>query len=155
MFDLVSTQVGTGPEGPTSVAVAAVTFDGIMAIRGSPTVWLPQPQNVRGSGDSATNRVRLVVAPFPGNTTGDADFGAAQLLPRATSSVAADIHWVFDGFGGLAHVPKATWASEARRIPMAWKGPVIHRSMWLRGVADGLLDTATLPLLPASSPSTV
>ena len=55
---------------PTRDAVALVTVDGIIAIKGSPTLWPPQPQNVRGSGDSATNRVMLVVAPLPGNTMG-------------------------------------------------------------------------------------
>ncbi len=38
---------------------------------------------------------------------------------------------------------------------MAWNGPDIHRLMWLRAVADALLETATLPLLPAWSPSEV
>jgi hypothetical protein len=40
-------------------------------------------------------------------------------------------------------------------MPMAWNGADIHRSMWLRAVADALLETATLPLLPAWSPSVV
>ena len=35
---------------------------------------------------------------------------------------------------------------------MAWNGPVIQSSMWLRGEAVTELLTATLPLLPAMSP---
>ncbi|CAB4851795.1 unannotated protein [freshwater metagenome] len=37
-------------------------------------------------------------------------------------------------------------------MPIAWNGPVIHSSMWLRAVAPRALLTATLPLLPAMSP---
>ncbi len=155
VFPLWSTQVGIGPFGPLSVALAALTADGMSAMSGSPTDWPPQPQNVRGSGDSATNRVRLVVEPLPGNTTGAAGFGAPQLLPRTTSSVPADFHDVAVGFGGLAHRPNPVCVSEERRMPMAWNGPDIQRSMWLRADAFELLDTATLPLLPASSPAVV
>ncbi len=40
-------------------------------------------------------------------------------------------------------------------MPIAWNGPVIQRSMWLRAFALTELLTATLPLLPAVSPPEV
>ncbi len=155
VFDLCRTHVLSGPLGPVSVADAVVTVEGIIAINGRPTVWPPHPQNVRGSGDSAMNRVIEVVAPLPGNTTGVDGLGVPQRFPRTTSSVAAERHWVLVGFGGLEHRPNAACCSEGRRMPIAWNGPDIHRSMCPRAVAEGLLDTATLPLLPAWSPSAV
>ncbi len=97
--------MGTGPFGPTSVAVAVVTTAGIIAMSGRPTCCPLHPQNVRGSGDSATKRVIEVVAPLPGNTIGVEGVCASHRLPRTTSSVAPERHRVFDGFGGLAHMP--------------------------------------------------
>ena len=94
-------------------------------------------------------RVMEVVAPLPGNTPGVDGFDAPHWFPRTTSRVAADRHCVFVGFGGLAHRPKAACCSDGRRMPIAWNGPDIHRSMWPRAVVEALLDTATLPLLPA------
>ena len=47
----------------------------------------------------------LVVEPLPGNTIGVGGFAAPHWLPRTTSRVAPDFHWVVDGFGGLAHMP--------------------------------------------------
>ena len=152
---LVRTQVGTGPLGPVRVATAPLSADGIKAISGRPTVRPPHPQNVRGSGDSAMKRVRLVVEPSPGNTTGEVGFGAALSMPRTTSSVAAERHCVLVGFGGLAHMPNPALRNDGRSTPMAWNGPVIQRSTWDRTVAPASLDTATLPLLPAVSPLVV
>jgi len=44
-----------------------------------------------------------------------------------TSSVPPDDH----GVGVLlpVHRPKADWVRFGRRMPIAWNGPVIHRSM--------------------------
>src|SRR6056297_831247 len=134
VFAACRTQVGIGPAGPRRVAPAVVTFDGIIAISGNPTLRPPHPQNVRGSGVSAMKRVMLVVAPSPGNTIGVAGRGAPGLLPRRTSSVAAEFHLVLDSAGGLAHMPKAACWRVGLRIPIAWNGPLIQRSMWLRGV---------------------
>ena len=50
------------------------------------------------------------------------------------------------------HMPKPLVRRLWRRMPIAWNGPVIHRSMWLRAEAVTELLTATLPLLPAMSP---
>ena len=55
----------------------------------------------------------------------------------------------------LAHLPQPTVFRLWRRTPIAWNGPVIQRSMWLREVALNALLTATLPLLPAMSPFAV
>ena len=155
VFDRVRTQVATGPDGPFRLAIAPFTADGMRAISGKPTVCAPHPQKVRGSGDSATKRVRLVVAPLPGKTTGTEERGMPGLMPRSTSSVPPEFHRPFVGFGGLEHMPNPALVSDERSRPIAWNGPVIHRSMWLRAVADPLLETATLPLLPAWSPSAV
>ena len=106
VLDLVSTHVGIGPLGPSRVATAPLCGDGRSAISGRPTLWPLQPQKVRGSGDSATKRVRLVVAPSPGKKTGAVGFAAAPSMPRTTSRVAAERHLVLVGLGGLAHIPK-------------------------------------------------
>jgi hypothetical protein len=66
--------------------------------------------------------------------------------------VAADFHGLV---AWSSHLPKPTVRSAGRTTPMAWKGPVIQRSMWLRAALPNALDTATLPLLPAWSPSAV
>ena len=98
---------------------------------------------------SVTNEWTGTVAPLPGNTVG-VDGRGELSSPRSTSSVAAECH----GVGVLleTHMPKPLVRRLWRRMPMAWNGPVIHRSMWLRAEAVTELLTATLPLLPAMSP---
>ncbi len=143
-----STHVATGPFGPVIDAPADDTPAGIRARSGSPTLWPDHPQNVRGSGDSATNRVRLVVAPLPGNTIG-VDGRPPGARPRITSSVAADRHVVVDGLVAVEHCPYDACVRFARRMPTAWNGPDIHRSMLPFAVVASTLETATLALLPA------
>ncbi len=89
------------------------------------------------------------MAPRPGKTVAVVGVGLCELMPRSTSSVPPECHGLV---AASAQIPKPLVASLGRRMPIAWNGPVIHRSMWLRAVADELLLTATLPLLPAVSP---
>ena len=116
VFDLVSTHVPTGPLGPLRVALADDTDDGISAMRGSPTTLPLQPQKVRGSGDSAMNRVRRVVAPSPGNTTGTVGSGMPQSFPRITSRVPADFHGAVEVF---VQSPNPVDCRLLRRTPTA------------------------------------
>ncbi len=145
-----STQTSIGPFGPVNDAVGAVAVSGIMAMIGSPAEP-DHPQNVNGFGDSTTKRSRLVVAPFPGKTIGAARCGA-EPKPRMTSRVAPECHV---GVSARSHLPNPVDCRFGRNTPIAWNGPLIHSSMWLRALVLITLETATFPLLPASSPSGV
>ncbi len=71
-------------------------------------------------------------------------------MPLITSSVAPDRQPV--EVDVRSHLPKPALRRLWRRMPMAWNGPVIHSSMWLRADVPKAVLTATLPLLPARSP---
>src|SRR3954470_3735473 len=150
VFAADSTQTSMGPEGPTSVADAPLAASGIIAMIGRPTAPV-QLQNVSGLGVSATNRVRFVVVPSPGNRIGFGGRGE-EPRPRSTSSVAPLCHV---GVESRSHLPKPVVCRLGRRTPIAWNGPLIHSSTWLRALVLIWLETATLPLLPAASPSGV
>src|SRR4051812_40527777 len=130
-FPLWSTQVWIGPDGPESVASAVVTSVGIRARIGRPAAPC-QLHIVIGLGDSVTNVLSGTVAPLPGNKVGVAGRGV-ESSPRTTSRVAPECHGV--GVSANAQPPKPVVRRLCRRMPMAWNGPVIQRSMWLRGVA--------------------
>ena len=141
-----------GPLGPTIVELADVTSLGIIAISGSPALPV-HPHRVTGLGDSTMNALSGTVAPSPGKTIGVLGRGRLASMPRMTSSVAPDRHCV--GVFSWFESPKPLLVRLWRRMPIAWNGPVIHRSMWLRAVAEIELETATLPLFPALSPPSV
>ena len=69
-----------------------------------------------------------------------------------TSRVAPECHV---GVEVKSHLPKPVDCRLGRSTPIAWKGPLIHSSIWLRALVLIWLETATLPLLPATSPSGV
>ena len=111
-----------------------------------------QPHIVSGFGDSVTNECSGTVAPLPGNTVAVVGRGVG-VEPAEHVERSGGVPRV--GVLLEAHIPNPLVRRLWRRMPMAWNGPVIHRSMWLRGDALTELLTATLPLLPAMSPPVV
>ncbi|TPW13885.1 MAG: hypothetical protein FD127_1751 [Acidimicrobiaceae bacterium] len=131
VFSREIAHVCNGPDGPVIVAPTLLfTASGIIAITGNPAPPL-HPQNDSGSGDSTMKRSRLVVDPLPGKRIGSLR-GEGGTSPRITSSVAPDRH---GEVAWLSHLPKPVVARFGRSTPMAWNGPVIQSSMWLRADA--------------------
>ena len=105
-----------------------MTSLGIIAISGSPAAPV-QPHIVSGLGDSVMNECSGTVAPLPGNTIGvdgPRRRGRARAARRACRPSAS---------GGVSleiAQPNPDVRRLWRRMPIAWNGPVIQSSMWLR-----------------------
>src|SRR4029078_10937563 len=150
VFAAESTHVSIGPPGPTRVADAPLAASGIIAMIGRPAAPV-QLQKFNGVGDSAMKRLRFVVVPSPGKRIGKEGRGD-EPRPRITSRVAPLCQV---GVESRSHFPKPVRCRLGRNTPIAWNGPVLHSSTWLRALVLIWLETATLPLLPARSPSGV